>query len=123
MKQYFIYFFLFLIISIHNNLYSKQLQYMFPKNNHAILLPEFLQNMKSFFNPTFFIETGTYNGYTALNASRYFNVKTIELSHHIYQENFLRLSSVSHLEAYYGNSPEVLLRILPDIKTKNTLLA
>lgn len=91
------------------------------KDQNGALSLQVLQQIKTLFGVTAFIESGTYLGDTAEVASRIFEVHTVELSQQLFtqaQKRFIRNRNV-HL--YFGDSSEVLPKILPTLQTKKLL--
>ena len=71
--------------------------------------------IKEKFNIRSFIETGTYQGNTAAWAARNFdNVYTIEFAEEIYNKTKLLHEHLTKVQFMFGDSREVLSRILPD---------
>ncbi|HEX2983831.1 MAG TPA: hypothetical protein VHO28_09845, partial [Ignavibacteriales bacterium] len=88
------------------------------KNKNYSLTQEFLTFLKDSFAIDSFIETGTYLGESAYNASKVFkNIYTIELSQKLYAEASKRYAS-ANINFYCGDSAKVLKEMLPQIKGK-----
>lgn len=91
------------------------------KNKNYSLTQEFLYFLKDSFAIDNFIETGTYLGESAYNASKVFNnIYTIELSSKLYMEASQRYSS-TNINFYCGDSAKVLAEILPHVNGKSLL--
>jgi GT2 family glycosyltransferase len=61
-----------------------------------------------------FVETGTFNGDTIANVAPCFNkIITIEFSEQLWKKAVARFKGENNVEAYLGNSPEVLNRLAP----------
>ncbi len=89
------------------------------KNQDFSLKADFIKEMASLFACTVFIESGTYSGETVNKALPFFNkIHSIELAKNIYLQASKRFENYSHVRIHFGNSPEVLSRILPAIKEK-----
>ena len=100
---------------------NEVLQFSSVKNYHGngAVKKEFFQKMVTFFNPTIFIETGTYLGNTTLNAIEFFKeIHTIELSMPLYQKASERFKNVENITTYHGDSSEVLKQVLPKMHGK-----
>ncbi len=75
--------------------------------------PEFLKFLCDHFGSTLFIETGTYMGDTALNASKSVeHVVTIELSKEFFKQARKRFENIPNIKIYNGDSKDVLSKIL-----------
>jgi hypothetical protein len=116
--QIFAFFFIYTDVSYTKDF--KNLSFCATKvNGNAELLPSFLRYLTFLFpDYTVFVETGTYLGKTAFNASHYFKeVHTIELSKELYK-NALSLYSNSNISFYLGDSSVVLPLLLRRIDKK-----
>lgn len=73
----------------------------------------FLKSLQELFHIDTFIESGTYLGDTAENASRVFSqVHTIELASGLYERAKARFADHENVTVYYGDSARVLPSIL-----------
>ena len=74
------------------------------------LSKELMQHMIRIFKVDTLVETGTYMGSTAQNASPYFsNIHTVEILNTIFLETQQRLSNYKNIAIYYDNSYNFLL--------------
>ena len=65
-----------------------------------------------------FVETGTYQGYTAVWASEHFRkVFTIELSNHFYRETYDKYKHLENIEFIFGDSRTKLKKIIGELKS------
>lgn len=72
--------------------------------------------MKKTFNISTFIETGTFEGATAIWAAKYFkNVLTIENSKMLYEQIVLKKKHIENINFLFGNSSEILKKIVPKL--------
>jgi hypothetical protein len=72
--------------------------------------------MKKMFNLSTFIETGTFEGGTAIWASKHFkNVLTIENSKTLYDQVMEKNKHIRNIEFLFGNSTENLKQIVPKL--------
>lgn len=94
------------------------LYFMNAKHNEA-LNPEFLKQLKSFFDIDVFIETGTYLGDTCKVASTIFNqVHSIELDNQLYLNALNLFKHNNNVHIHHGNSKDVLSNVLKNINNK-----
>lgn len=117
MKKQLIFLLLFFInvpkINSNNFLY-----FMNAKHNEA-LNPEFLKQLKRFFDIDTFIETGTYLGDTCKVASTIFNqVHSIELDIQLYLNALNLFKNNNNVHIHHGNSKDVLPNILNKLHNK-----
>ncbi len=112
-KKYLIFFF----FCVHLISYTSPFLFIDNKNEKGHLSTTFLQQISKAFSPDYFIESGTYDGGTARNASPFFKeVHTIELYEPMFQKTKLQLRSFTNIKTYHGSSPEVFHKILPQLK-------
>jgi len=96
---------------------------MQPKSKGGALSVEFLKMMSYVSGASIFIETGTYGGQTAYNASLCFKeVYTVELVPKIYQSAKERFKNSKNIHFYCDYSSEFLKQILPSLKNKKIIL-
>ncbi len=89
-------------------------QFINNKTSEGALCPSFIAEIARVFQPDIFVETGTYDGQTALNAAPFFKeVHTVELAEGLYQKCKERLSDVKNVHVYHGQSPAFLKKIIP----------
>jgi hypothetical protein len=73
-----------------------------------------VHQIKILFNVDVFVETGTYNGDTAVWASKYFkNVFTIERSRPIWQKTHEKYKHLKNINFLFGDSAEIINKISP----------
>lgn len=76
----------------------------------------FLKNLKDYFNPHYFFETGTFGGITTIRAAQVFSeVYTVELSQEYFIRNINRFQSITNIHAYLGESSKILSDTLSSI--------
>lgn len=88
------------------------------KDQNGALSQQTLQQLKTLFGISTFIESGTYLGDTANIASKLFKVHTIELSKPLYLQAQKRFSRNQNVHLYLGDSSEILPQILPSLKNE-----
>lgn len=88
-------------------------------HKYTISLSEFV-TIKELFQPSIFVETGTFRGYTTEVAATLFDeVKTIELCPEIYLDTKKRLETqYQNIEFFLGNSASVLPEISKSLKKR-----
>lgn len=109
------------LFTIGNLLASQTLEFSSVKNHarNKEIRKEFFQKIKELFNPTTFIETGTYLGDTTKNAAPYFEeIHTVELSDYYYQISQNNLKDIDNITTHKGDSRIILSNILPTISNK-----
>lgn len=83
------------------------------------LSPEMMQYLVDTFHTEVLVETGTWGGRTAANASKFFQeVYTVELSHDLFLQGSRFLENIPHVHALEGHSPAILEKIIPSIQGK-----
>jgi len=81
-----------------------------------------LSQLKTAFAIEAFVETGTYLGNTAIKAAQIFDeVHTIELSPKLYLQASKRLKTCGNVTVHFGDSKEILPRLLPTIIDRRIL--
>lgn len=89
------------------------------KNQDYSLKTDFLKELANMFTCTVFIESGTYMGETVKKALPFFNeIHSIELAKNLYLQASKRFEQDHHVKIHFGNSPEILSKILPFIQGK-----
>ena len=87
------------------------------KGDNGELSTSFVQKLATLTKAPVFIETGTFKGQTAYNASLFFKtVHTTELGLELYQAASKRFLVNTGIHVHLGNSPYVLKTILPHIQ-------
>ena len=77
---------------------------------------DLMQDLKNRFNIEVLVETGTWGGETARNASSIFKeVYTVELSHDLFQQAKDKLMYLPNVRSFEGDSPLFLKRVIPKI--------
>lgn len=78
---------------------------------------ELIQFLRQQFSLRTFVETGTYQGGTAVWAASCFEqVITIEASETIYQQTSSQYAEIANIKFLFGNSREVLTQIVPTLQ-------
>lgn len=109
---------LLLFINVQSVANDNCLYFMNAKHNEA-LNPDFLKQLKRFFDIEAFIETGTYLGDTCKIASTIFNqVHSIELDNQLYLNALNLFKHNNKIHIHLGNSKDVLPNILNNIHNK-----
>ncbi len=89
------------------------------KSPNFSLSPIFLNELSEIFEVDAFVETGTFLGGTTLEASKVFkSVYTIELSEDLFRQAQLRFLDRKNIQAYQGDSGELLPDLLKKVKGK-----
>jgi hypothetical protein len=69
-----------------------------------------------------FIETGTYLGDTIFSQKGNFKrLLSVELAKKLYRSAVRRFKKYSHIEIFFGNSGDLLFKIMPEIKIRSLL--
>lgn len=80
------------------------------------LRTDFFDQVRATFNCGIFVETGTSDGSTTLQATRFFKeIHTIELHPELFGRSRRRLAPHAHVKVYNGSSPSILKQILPTL--------
>jgi hypothetical protein len=83
---------------------------------------ELVRALKKTLPLDYFVETGTFEGDTAIAAAAHFgHVYTIELSDEIYRSTAARLSTLVNVQPIHGSSPESLRELKPNLRLKSVL--
>lgn len=90
--------------------------------NGAVELGPYFAYLRDTYHIKSAVETGTWKGATTAFLSVIFDeVHTIEIYADFYKNSAIALRPYSNIEVMFGNSPDVLRRILPDLKNKRLL--
>ena len=99
----------------HNPESEQILYFTTSKEENGALKSSLLQQLKILFDLETFIESGTFRGNTTANAAAIFNeVYTIELFPEFYYQAIQRFRGVENISIQFGDSGDVLSKILPD---------
>ena len=83
------------------------------KTERTGLTPDFLRELRDRFGLTTFIETGTYQGATtAIAASLFTEVHTIELAEELHGKAVQKFAGQPHVHTHFGDSAQLLPEIL-----------
>jgi hypothetical protein len=107
------------LLFLTNVLFSDSLVLDVIPHKYTISLSEFM-TIKELFQPSIFVETGTFRGYsTEVAATLFDEVKTIELCPEIYLDTKKRLEPYyQNIEFFLGNSASVLPEISKSLKSR-----
>ncbi|TET05775.1 hypothetical protein E3J79_04530 [Candidatus Dependentiae bacterium] len=98
---------------------KNELSLYWVKDKDWSLRSDFLKNLATISKASIFIETGTFQGETTYKAAQHFNtVHTTELGWELFKKAENRFAYNPAIFTYYGNSPDILRKILPNIKGK-----
>ncbi len=81
-----------------------------------------LEMLQAIFELDSFVETGTYLGDTTVKAAHLFQqIHTIELSRILHAKAYRRLKEWKHINVHYGDSKDILYRLISPLKDKRAL--
>ena len=92
------------------------------KTERTGLTPAFLRELRDRFGLTTFIETGTYQGATtAVGASLFAEVHTIELAEELHAKAAQKFAGQPHVHAHFGDSAQLLPQLLKQCSSQKIL--
>lgn len=81
-----------------------------------------IEELTKLYSCEVFIETGTYLGDTIFSQKGNFKkIISIELAKKLYKSAVRRFKKYSHIQIFWGNSGDLLFKIMPEIKTRALL--
>ncbi len=110
-KYFYILFLSVISLSVH------PFSFVSHKASDGALAASFLTELKEVFKIDVFVETGTYDGSTALRAATFFQqVYTVEFSPSIFEQAQRKLAATSNVQIFHDSSPHFLEKIIPQCK-------
>lgn len=106
-----------LVVFLFCNQAEATFEFVNGKTSNGVLRETFLEELKSVFHPDIFFETGTYSGDNVMGAAPYFNeIVTVELHDGLAEAAKRKFSTLSHIRAYHGSSPDIIREVAPTLQ-------
>lgn len=117
----YIFFFLILNFDISTAKESKDLYLLEAKDNEGSLSRKFLNKIYEVFKPDVFVETGTFLGKTALKASEFFKVHTIELEKELFLKAKDTFKDNPNVTIHFGDSSKIMSNVISLLNNKKVV--